>query len=106
LKREIGEAIRRVLPIEQAGLATVNAVETAGDLKTAKVFIGLLGSGEQKKIALDLLQKNRPLVQAAIAKSVILKYTPRLHFFVDDSIDRGNRVLGIIEELEKTLPKD
>ncbi len=106
LKREIGEAIRRVLPVEQAGLATVNAVETAGDLKSAKVFIGLLGSTEQRKTASDLLEKNRPLVQSAIAKSVVLKYTPRLQFFIDDSIDRGNRVLGIIEELEKTLPKD
>jgi ribosome-binding factor A len=35
-----------------------------------------------------------------------LKYTPRLRFLVDDSIARGNRVLEIIEELEKTLPEE
>jgi ribosome-binding factor A len=106
LKREIGEAIRRELPVQQAGLVTVNDVDVAGDLKTAKVFLGLLGTTEQKKTALDLLQKNRPRIQSLVAKTVVLKYTPKLRFVVDESVDRGSRVLKIIEELEKTLPKD
>ena len=106
LKREIGEAIRRELPVEQAGLVTVNDVDVAGDLKNAKVYLGLLGTTEQKKIALDLLQKNRPRIQSLVSKTVVLKYTPRLRFVVDQSVDRGNRVLSIIEELEKTLPKE
>jgi ribosome-binding factor A len=106
LKREIGESIRREIPVEQAGLVTVNDVDVAGDLKTAKVYLGLLGTTEQKKIALDLLNKNRPRIQSFVAKTVVLKYTPKLKFIVDPSVDRGNRVLSIIEELEKTLPKD
>jgi ribosome-binding factor A len=106
LKREIGEALRQELPVQQAGLVTVNDVDVAGDLKTAKVFLGLLGTTEQKKTALDLLHKNRPRIQSLVAKTVVLKYTPKLKFVVDESIDRGNRVLSIIEELEKTLPKE
>jgi ribosome-binding factor A len=106
LKREIGEAIRRELPVEQAGLVTVNDVDVAGDLKNAKVYLGLLGTTEQKKTALALLQKNRPRIQSLVAKTVVLKYTPKLKFVVDQSVDRGNRVLSIIEELEKTLPKE
>jgi ribosome-binding factor A len=39
-----------------------------------------------------------------MAKSVVLKYTPTLKFVVDDSIVRGNRVLQIIDELEKESP--
>jgi len=106
LKREIGEAIRRELPVQQAGLVTVNEVDVAGDLKNATVYLGLLGTTEQKKTALDLLQKNRARIQSLVAKTVVLKYTPKLRFAVDESVDRGNRVLRIIEELEKTLPKD
>jgi len=106
LKREIGEAIRREIPVEQAGLVTVNDVDVAGDLKNAKVYLGLLGTVEQKKTALDLLNKNRPRIQSLVAKTVVLKYTPKLKFVVDHSIEAGNRVLSIIEELEKTLPKD
>jgi ribosome-binding factor A len=106
LKREIGEAIRRELPVEQAGLVTVNDVDISGDLKNAKVYLGLLGNTEQKKIAVDLLNKQRVRIQALVGKSVVMKFTPRLRFVVDGSIDRGNRVLQIIEELEKTQPNE
>jgi len=105
LKREIGEAIRRELPVQQAGLVTVNDVDVAGDLKNARVFLGLLGTAEQKKTGLDLLHKNRARIQSLVAKTVVLKYTPKLRFVVDESVDRGNRVLGIIDELEQALPK-
>src|SRR6266850_6985700 len=104
LKREIGEAIRREIPVDQAGLVTVNDVEIAGDLRMATVFIGILGNAEQQRTGLALLQKNRSRIQGLVAKSVILKYTPQLRFVVDDSVSRGNRVLAILEELEKTLP--
>lgn len=106
LKREIGEAIRREIPVQQAGLVTVNDVDVAGDLKTAKVYLGLLGTTEQKKTALKMLADQRTRIQALMAKTVVLKYTPRLQFVVDESVDRGNRVLRIIEELEKTLPPE
>jgi ribosome-binding factor A len=107
LKREIGEAIRRELPVEKAGLVTVNDVEVAGDLKQATVFVSILGNPEQQKTGLLLLQKNRARLQGLLAKAVILKYTPVLRFMVDDSVARGNRVLQIIEELEKdSVPTD
>ncbi len=106
LKREIGEALRREMPIAQAGLVTANEVDVAGDLKTAKVYLGMLGTAEQKKTALGLMGQVAPRIQAHVARTVILKYTPKLKFLVDESVDRGNRVLNILEELEKNLPKD
>ena len=42
--------------------------------------------------------------QSQVAKTVILKYTPVLRFEIDTSIERGNRILKLIEELEKTSP--
>jgi ribosome-binding factor A len=104
LKREIGEAIRRELPVEQAGLITVNDVEMSGDLKNATVFIGFFGSSEQQRTGLNMLRQNRMRLQDLVAKSVVLKYTPRLRFVVDESVSRGNRVLDIIAELERETP--
>jgi ribosome-binding factor A len=106
LKRAIGEAIRREIPVDQAGVVTVNDVEIAGDLRNAKVFISVLGNAEQQKSGLDLLQKNRVRIQGFVAQSVILKYTPQLRFVVDDSVQRGDRVLRLLEELEKTPTGD
>ena len=101
LKREIGEALRRELPVAEVGLVSVNEVEVAGDLKSARVFISILGSSEQQRTGLRRLDEVRPRIQDHIAKSVVLKYTPRLAFVVDDTIARGNRLLQIMDDLEK-----
>ena len=104
LKREIGEAIRREFAVNEAGLITVNDVDVGGDLKSAVVFISILGNADQQKRGLQLLNDNRIRIQGLVGKSVVLKFTPTLKFVIDDSIVRGNRVLQIIEELEKQTP--
>ena len=106
LKREIGEAVRREFHVSEAGLISVNDVDLAGDLKSATVFISILGNPDQQKRGFQLLNEHRVRIQGFIGKAVVLKYTPRLKFAFDDSIVRGNRVLQIIDELEKTLPVD
>jgi ribosome-binding factor A len=104
LKREIGEAIRRELPVAEAGLVSVNDVDVAGDLKSATVFISIFGNPDQQKRGLEMLTQNRGRIQGLMAKAVVLKYTPTLRFVMDDSVGRGNRVMQIIEELEKESP--
>ena len=104
LKRAIGEAVRREFSVDDVGVITVNDVDVGGDLKSAVVFVTILGNPGQQKRGLQALEEHRIRLQGLVAKSVDLKYTPTLRFLADDSIVRGNRVLQIIEELEKTSP--
>ena len=101
LKRAIGEVIRREFPVSEAGLVTVNDVDVSGDLHSAVVFISILGNADQQKRGMALLAQHRPRIQDLMARAVVLKYTPKLRFVLDDSVLRGNKVLQIIEELEK-----
>ena len=101
LKREIGEVIRREFPVSEAGLVTVNDVDVSGDLHSAAVFVSILGNADQQKRGLGLLAKHRKRIQAQVSRAVILKYIPKLRFVMDDSVLRGNRVLQILDELEK-----
>jgi ribosome-binding factor A len=104
LKREIGEAVRREFHVSECGLISVNDVDVAGDLKSAIVFVSILGNPDQQKRGFQMLNNHRVRIQGLVARAIILKYTPKLKFAFDDSIVRGNRVLQIIEELEKTAP--
>jgi ribosome-binding factor A len=104
LKRELGEIIRRELPLAEAGLITVNEVGVAPDLKSATVFVGVIGTPEQRKKAANLLDKESKRIQGMIGRAVVLKYTPHLKFVIDEAIERGNRVLEILEQIEKTSP--
>ena len=104
LKREIGEAVRREFHVSECGLISVNDVDVAGDLKSAIGFVSILGNPDQQKRGFQMLNNHRVRIQGLVARAIILKYTPKLKFAFDDSIVRGNRVLQIIEELEKTAP--
>ncbi len=106
LKREIGEAVRREFNVSDVGLITVNDVDVTGDLKSATVFISILGNPDQQKRGFQMLAERRIRIQGLVAKAVVLKYTPTLKFVFDDSIVRGNRVLQIMEELEKSAPPE
>lgn len=106
LKREIGEIIRRELPVEEVGLVSVNEVQISGDLKLAKVFVSLLGGQEQQRAAERQLQQKRLRIQSLLAHSIVLRYTPQLSFHVDDSIARGDRILRLLDDLEKSTPPE
>jgi len=102
LKHEIGEIVRREFNIADTGLVSVQAVEIAGDLRTAKVFVSVFGKPDQQKRALRLLEEKRQLIQGEIGRTVVLKYTPTLTFSLDETIEKGNRVLQILNELEQS----
>jgi ribosome-binding factor A len=104
VKRELGEAIRREFNVDEAGLISVNDVDMAGDLKSAVVFVSIFGNASQQKRGLQSLNDNRIRLQGLVAKAVVLKFTPTLKFIADDSLVRGNRVLQILDELEKQPP--
>lgn len=106
LKRQIGEVIRRELPLNEVGLITVNEVGVSNDLHSAVVYVGVVGTNDQRKKAASVLDHERKRIQGLVAKSVVLKYTPHLRFVLDESIERGNRVLEILNEIERSSPTD
>jgi ribosome-binding factor A len=98
LKREVSALLVREMTFENL-LVTVNQVDVTPDLKNAHVYISVLGSKGRKEV-LPKLEANRAALQSDLAKHVVLKYTPHLVFHLDDSVERGSRVLEIIQEIE------
>lgn len=103
LKRELGDLIGREVTFE-AALVTLQQVDVTPDLKHAHAFISVIGSDEQAKAAMAKLHDKRKHLQHLLSKRVILKYTPQLHFKLDESIERGTRVIHILSEIE--IPPD
>jgi ribosome-binding factor A len=99
LKRELSAAVTREIAFEKA-LVTINQVDATSDLKNAHVFVSVLGGNGIKVI--EALEAHRGALQAALAKHVVLKYTPHLVFHLDDSIARGTRVIEILQEIDGT----
>ena len=104
LKRTVGEILRRELDSESCGIITVNDVGMANDLHSAMIFVSVLGSDEQKCTAAKRLKSERSRLQYMLGREVVLKYTPRIKFELDDAIEAGNRVMSILEEMEQPNP--
>lgn len=103
LKRDLGVIILRELTFTSP-IVTISSVDITPDLKQAHIYISALGTANQKRNALTVLTNNRSLLQSELAKRVVLKHTPHLHFHIDESLERGIRVLGILDELGLEAP--
>lgn len=104
LKRQLGEILRREPELNQGGLLTVNEVSISKDLQLATVYVGIVGTENQAKQAMERLQQERKRIQGMVGRAVVLKYTPQLRFVHDESVSRGNRVLEILDEIERSSP--
>lgn len=102
LRREIGEALYRLVDRSTFDMAavTVTHVIVSSDLRTARVLVSIRGHEAQRDAMLRHLQHLHGELQEDIARKVILKYTPRLQFALDHSIEDGDRVLGILSKIE------
>ena len=97
LKRELSTIITRELRFDDA-LVTLNTVDVTPDLKHAHAYVSILGKGAGS--AMTKLDENRVVLQAQLAKAVVLKYTPQLTFHRDDSTERGARVFQILNQID------
>jgi ribosome-binding factor A len=104
VKRELSAIIAREINFEGV-LVSVNAVDVTPDLKSAHVFVSIFGP-EPGASVITRLEAHRPALQAELSRHVVLKYTPHLVFHLDDSIERGARVLEILQDLEKRSGED
>ncbi len=100
LKREIANILEKDLEHLEGCLVSVTEVKTSPDLRTAKVLLSILGNDETKDKVLKAVFKKKSYIQNKMVSAVKLKYTPVLSIEIDKSVETGDRILSIINELE------
>ncbi|MDD4872151.1 MAG: 30S ribosome-binding factor RbfA [Kiritimatiellae bacterium] len=103
LKREIGEALFQIIKEDDFDLSavTITHVITSRSLQNARVMVSIRDHQDERPRMLSLLRKHRGKIQERIGKNVILKYTPRLIFELDTSIEKGDAVLSLLHDMER-----
>ena len=101
LKRVIAEAIFSVLQGDtvQPGFITVTDVACGKDLRDATVKVSVFGDDALKTTAIQHLKHNAKRFQTIINREVKIKFTPRLNFVLDLSLEKGDEVLAILDSL-------
>jgi ribosome-binding factor A len=111
--RKVNEVLREVVAEEVAelkdpriGFVTITAVDTAPDLRSAKVYFTVLGDAEDRAETGEALNHAAPRIQRAVGGQVRLKYNPKLRFLVDDAVERGLRMNELLRELTADAAED
>lgn len=108
MRREIGELLFRILQAENIDLSavTITHVVTSQNLRQARVLVSIREHHGERDRMLNLLRRHRTEIQARINEDLKLKYTPRLSFELDTSVERGDHVLALLAKMDhETAPE-
>jgi ribosome-binding factor A len=99
IKEEVSTLLQRELKDPRLGFVTVTEVETSPDLRTAKVFVSVLGDEEQWRASLAALVSARGFVRHWLRQHLDLRVTPALEFRADHSMEHAARIQELLKEL-------
>ncbi|MFZ5816396.1 MAG: 30S ribosome-binding factor RbfA [Bacillota bacterium] len=102
---EMREILARLLRDEvkdpRIGFVSIVKVEVSGDIRHAKVYVSVLGNDQQKKDSLKGLSSAAGFLRSEIAQVLQLRYTPELHFVLDESIEHGQRIAQLLVDVQR-----
>ena len=105
VKRVVSEVVQG-LNLTDCGFITITAAEVSPDLKDGRIYLSVIGSAEQKQRALDVLERQHGHIQYELAHRIVLKYTPRLKFVLDETEARASHIEHLLDELEGEPPNE
>ena len=106
--RRVNETLREIIAEEVErlkdpglGFVTITGVDTAPDLRTAKVYYSVLGDEEQAQDTADALGRAAKRIRAVVGGQVRMKYLPELEFLPDTAIERGIRMEQLLRDIRE-----
>ena len=104
LRRDLGLIVHQAVRNHGIPSVSVSDVEISRDLAHAKVFVTAL-MAEKGPVAVKALKELAPELRYQLGKAVRMRHVPELHFFYDDSVDKGERIDSLLRASEAGLPQ-
>ncbi|UBF26822.1 30S ribosome-binding factor RbfA [Kovacikia minuta CCNUW1] len=103
IKREVSQMLLSGIKDDRvgSGMVSVTDVEVSGDLQHAKIFVSIYGSNEAKAETMAGLKSATGFVRSELGQRIRLRRTPEVVFLEDNSLERGDRVLSLLNRLSQ-----
>ena len=101
IKREVSQMLLFELKDDRvgAGMVSITRVDVSGDLQHAKIYVSIYGTPEAKAETMAGLHASAPFVRRSLGQRIRLRRTPEVTFFADYSLEQGDRMLQLLNEL-------
>lgn len=108
IKREVSQLLFSGIKDDRVatGMVSVTDVEVSGDLQHAKIFVSIYGSDEARAETMAGLKSATGYVRSELGHRIRLRRTPEVVFLEDRSIERGTKVLSLINRLSQERKPD
>ena len=103
LREEIGKLFlnSRIKDARIKGRVTVMDVSVSKDLRYAKVYVSLMADSQARPPVVDALNHAAGFIQKLLSEQVVLRYIPKLTFYLDESIEKG---MDLIKKIQGLVP--
>jgi len=101
IRMELAKLILNDVKDPRIGFVTVTGVEVSPDLREAKVMVSVMGSDKEKESSIIALNNSKGFLQFKINEALSMKFTPRLSFRLDNSLDESIHIDKIIDKIHK-----
>jgi ribosome-binding factor A len=99
IREEISDILLRKIKDPRIGFVTITEVEVTGNLKFAKVFYSVIGTDEDRSLAVEGLASALGFIKRELGSRLQLKYMPEVAFFYDSSLEQGDRIEQILKDI-------
>ncbi|MEH2066524.1 MAG: 30S ribosome-binding factor RbfA [Nostoc sp.] len=108
IKREVSQMLLNGIKDDRVGtgMVSVTDVDVSGDLQHAKIYVSIYGTDEAKVETMAGLKSATGYVRSELGARVRLRRTPEVIFLEDRSIERGNKVLALLNQLNNERPPE
>lgn len=101
IKNEVGQMLQRDVKDPRIGLVSITDVEVSNDYSHVKIFVSVLGDQSVRDETMAGLESCKGFIRAELGKRVRMRCTPQVHFLWDDSMERGSRIMELLNEVKK-----
>ncbi len=100
IREIVSELVQHRLKDPRLGFVTITGVDVTRDLKTARIFVSVMGDPAARDDSLAALVSATAFVRKELGGRIRLRHTPEIHFEYDDSLERGARIDKILDDLK------
>lgn len=95
IQRELADLLQFEVKDPRVGMVTITEVEVSGDMAHAKIYYSAKAGTADLQAGLE---KTAGFLRTRLAKRMLLRTVPQLHFIYDSSIDHGMKLSKLINE--------
>jgi ribosome-binding factor A len=98
IQKELGDLLEKRVSDPRIDFATITAVEISPDLRQAHIFVSIMGNQQE---AMEGFDHAASFLRHELSSRLALRYMPDLTFHLDDSLERGERIDQLLEEIQR-----